>query len=135
MEVCVTGIGGEYKSMTICLIGLNRLADVAGSTWAYFALGTASTNTTSGMTDLTSTITPRRVITTAVTINNTCSLVGFLQPSQNNSASSVVEIAFFDASTANNMLFRSVASTATWTEFVKDSTKSALIVCDLTISA
>lgn len=121
--------------MTILLLGLNRMADLAGSTWVWAGLGTSSTNTTSGMTDLTSTITPRRIISAAVILNNVCTLIGFLQPSQNNSASSVVEIAFFDASTAGNMLFRSVASTATWTEFTKDVTKSALIVCDLTISA
>ena len=121
--------------MTILSLGLNRMADLSGSTWAYFGIGTSSTNTTSGMTDLTSTITPRRVISSAIIINNVCTLVGFLQPSQNNSASSVVEIAFFDASTAGNMLFQVVASTNTFTEFTKDSTKSALIVCDLTVSA
>ena len=121
--------------MTILQSGRERMAFLSGSTWTYYGIGTASTAASTGQTDLVSTITPRRLISNATTIYNTCTFVTFFTPSQNNSASNVVEIAGFDASTAGNMLFRVVNGTSTFTAFTKDSSKSLIITFDLTISS
>jgi len=123
--------------MTIVNSGRNRTAEAMVSTFVYFMHGFGTVTTSLSDTDLASAFTSSRFSLANVTrINNVVTYVVFLSPSQgNNTASNVTEIGFFDASTGGNMLARSVASTATWTAFLKDSTKSMLIQMDCTISS
>lgn len=122
--------------MTIVSTGRNRTAISAASTWSWFMIGTGTATVALGDSDLASAVTSARfAIVNATVINNVVTLIGFLSPSQGNSASSITELGFMDDPTAGNLLFRSVASTVTWTAFIKDSTKSALIQVDVTFSS
>lgn len=120
--------------MTIVSTGLLRTAVLVASTFTYFGVGVGVTTVNVGDIELGSEVTPRQPLTNAIVVNNVVTLVGFLAPTQNNSASSITEIGVFDASSAGNLCFRTVASTNTWTSFTKNSSTAVLISADLTVS-
>lgn len=119
--------------MTIVDAGKNRMAILASSTWTQLKIGTGLTTVDITDTDLVTSL----FIKTIGTITTSANVVDFktvLTKGDVSSASNVTEMCLFDG-TSSFILFRTVASTNTWTSFAKLSTESALISCFLTVSA
>jgi len=119
--------------MTIVAAGRNRTAILASSTWTQMKLGVGTATVSVGDQDLETSL----FIKTIGTITVTANVVNFkttYTKSDVSSASNVTEIGVFDGTTTF-ILFRTVASTNTWTSFLKNSTNVATISTSLTVSS
>lgn len=124
--------------MTIVTQGRNRCAEAVASAWTFFNIGTGTVTTALSDTKLASVVQSSYnfAIHVGIAIANIVTYVGFLNPSEGNIASNITELGWFDSSTSSAKLFaRVVASTNTFTAFTKDSSKSALITLDCTVSS
>ena len=115
--------------------GLVRMAVGFASTWTYIGIGTGITTTNIGDSDLESTVSPRQPIGIAVASLFTLFTKTVFQKADNNSASNITEMVVADASSAGEILFHTVASTATWTAFLKGSATAAIVSINIAVSA
>lgn len=116
--------------------GIARMAVLGASTWTFIGLGTGVTTSQVGDIDLESIIGNRKAIGSATASGFTAYFKTTFAKADNNSASNVTEIAIFDSSTlgGGNTCFRTVASTNTWSSFLKASTLLATISTELGFS-
>ena len=119
--------------MTIVNAGKNRTATLASSTWTQLKIGVGTATV-----DITDTDTETSLFIKSIgTITTSSNVVDFktiFTKSDVSSASNVTEMVMFDG-TSTFILFRTVASTNTWTAFAKNSTQVAVVSTFLTISA
>lgn len=121
--------------MTITSAGIIAMAKLVSSTWTHISLGTGTATVTLGDVDLFSVVTPRKAIGSMTASNFTVYTRTMFSALDNNSASNITEIGVFDALTSGDILFHTVASTATWTAFLKASGTTAFVSVDIGVSA
>lgn len=109
------------------------MATLASSTWTFMKIGTGTATSDVADTDLGTSLFIKTIGVISVSAN-VVDLKATFTKSDTSSASNVTEIGVFDSSTSNHMLFRTVASTNTWTSFAKASTEHAIISTSITIS-
>lgn len=114
--------------------GRNRMATLASSTWTFMKIGTGTATADIADTDLGTSLFIKTIGTISVSANIVF-LVGQFTKSDTSSASNITEMAVFDSSTSNHMLFRSVASSNTWTATLKNSTNIMTFSTSLTVSS
>ena len=116
--------------------GIVRMAVLGASTWIYCGLGTGTTTSDIGDIDLESIVGNRKLFQSATASLFTSYFKTIFAKADSVSASNITEIAIFDSSVAGagNTCFRTVASTNTWTAFLKSSSVVSTISTQLAFS-
>lgn len=109
------------------------MATLASSTWTFMKIGTGTATADISDLDLATSLFIKEV--TATLSSNIVFFKVTYSQTDTSSASNVTELAVFDSSTSNHMLFRSVASTNTWTSVLKNSTNIMIVSTSLTVSS
>lgn len=116
--------------------GLARMAVLAASTWVFLEIGTGVTTSDIGDVEVESIVGSRKAIGSATASGFTAYFKTVFGKADNNSASNITEIAIEDSLVEGqgSILFRTVASTNTWTAFLKSSTIQATISTQVAFS-
>lgn len=102
------------------------MLDAMASTWVFMDIGTGTATSELGQTELGSSLGKRVVIEKMNATSVTLQMRGVFNKNLFTSSNNVTEIGVFDASTAGNMIFRTVSSTNTWSTFAVSSTQTAI---------